>query len=199
MVRKIVLALIAVLVLAIGAFAGTWEADHAHSSINFSVSHMVIATVHGTFGDFDGTLDWDGKDIATGKTEFTIQTASISTNNERRDGHLKSPDFFDVEKYPTITFKSTKVILGEGKAFQLVGDLTIRDVTKSVTFDCTYNGTVDLGKMIKSGFSATTTINRQDYGVSWSKTLDNGGLVAGDDVTIELELEFNQAKPESDS
>ena len=174
------------------ANAAEWDLDKAHSSAEFKVSHMVVSNVVGKFTDMDATLQFDGKDLATGSVEATVQIASINTANERRDGHLKSADFFDAEQYPTMTFKSTKVIPGEGNEFQLVGDLTMRGVTKPVTFDCEFNGTVDAMGTTKAGFSATTKVNRQDFGVNWNKTLDNGGLVAGDQVKITLELEFNK-------
>lgn len=169
-----------------------WDLDKAHSSAEFKVSHMVVSNVVGKFTDMDATLQFDGTDLATGSVEATIAVGSVNTGNDRRDGHLKSADFFDAEQYPSMTFKSSKVIPGEGNEFQLVGDLTMRGVTKEVTFDCEFNGTVDAMGTTKAGFTATTKVNRQDYGINWNKTLDNGGLVAGDQVKITLELEFNK-------
>ena len=193
-VKRMLFVLLGTLLLALPAVAAKWEVDKAHSSVNFKVSHMVISTVNGRFDTFDGTVNFDPEDLAKGSVEMTIDVASISTDNEKRDGHLKSADFFDVEKYPKITFKSKKVILGEGKHFQLVGDLTIKDVTKEVTFDCAFHGAVDFMGTTKAGFACTTTIDRQDFHVNWSKTLDNGGLVAGDEVEITVDLELNKAK-----
>lgn len=176
--------------------ADQWKVDRVHSSVHFKVSHLVISKVVGEFGEFDATLNFDGKDVSTGNVEMTLKMASISTDNTDRDGHLKSPDFFDAAKYPDITFKSKKVIKGEGGKFQLVGDMTMRGITKEVTFDCEYNGSIEMkGKdksTLKSGFSATATINRQDFGVSYSQVLDNGGLAVGNDVEVTLELEFNK-------
>jgi len=184
--------LLAVVLMAATAHAAEWELDKAHSSCEFKVSHMVISNVTGKFTDFDAVVQFDGANPATGSVEATIAVSSINTANDKRDAHLKSPDFFDADTYPAITFKSTKVIPGEGKEFKLVGDLTMRGVTKEVTFDCVFNGTVDAMGTTKAGFSAVAKVNRQDFGVNWSKTLDNGGLVAGDEISITLELEFNK-------
>lgn len=193
MVQRIALTLIVLLVMAAGVSAATWNADPAHSSVNFAVRHLVISTVNGKFGEFSGTLDWDGQDMSTGTVEFAVQIGSVDTDNEDRDKHLISPEFFDATQFPTMTFKSTKVILGDGNAFKLVGDLTIRGVTKAVTFDCEFYGTANFMKTNKAGFSAKVEIDRQDFGVSWSKSLDGGGLIVSDNVKISLELEFNEA------
>jgi polyisoprenoid-binding protein YceI len=126
---------------------------------------------------------------------LTVQIASIDTDNENRDKHLRSPDFFDAAKFPTMTFKTSKVVKGEGNKFQLVGDLTIKDVTKQVTFDCEFHGTVvDPQGGTRAGFSAEATINRQDFNIKWSNVLETGGLVVSDDVTIDLEIEAVKAK-----
>lgn len=191
MIKKTLMTLSALVMLTLAAQAEPWMVDHAHSEIGFQVRHMMVSKVHGAFQEYEGTVDFDGQDVTKGSVEFTIQAASIDTDNENRNGHLKSPDFFDVEKYPTITFKSTKIVKGEEDKFQIVGNLTIKDVTKQVTFDCVMNGMfTDAKGMSRAGFSAETTINRQDYHVNWSKTLDNGGLVASDDVTIQIEIEI---------
>jgi len=190
MVKRAAFTLMALVMMSSLTMARTWTFDQAHSEVGFSVRHMVISTVRGNFNDFDGTLEFDGKDLATASVTFTIQAASVDTDNSKRDNHIKSDDFLNVEKYPTITFKSKKVIVGNNGEFKLVGDMTIRDVTKEVTFDCMFNGTIDdAWGNTRAGFSAETTINRQDFGVKWSNTLDNGGLVAGDEVTIRLDLE----------
>lgn len=176
--------------------ADQWNADPVHSSVQFKVSHLVISNVVGAFNDFSANLDFDGTDVATGKVDMTISVASVDTKNPTRDTHLKSPDFFDAEKYPDITFKSKKVIKGTGDKFQLLGDMTMRGVTKEVTFDCEYHGSVEMKgtdkSTVKSGFSATATINRQDFGVSYNKVLDTGGLAVGNEVEIMLELEFSK-------
>ncbi|HOD67749.1 MAG TPA: YceI family protein, partial [candidate division Zixibacteria bacterium] len=152
---------------------------------------------------FDGNLEMaqaaDGKlELASAKVSMTAKAASINTDNDKRDEHLRSADFFDAATYPELTFVSKKVIPGEGDKFKLIGDLTIRGVTKEVTFDGTLNGVVtDFMGNTRAGFSAAATINRQDFGVSWSKLLDNGGLVAGDNVDIIIEIEAVLPKPES--
>ena len=182
---------VALIVLAVvPTHADVWKVDPAHSSVQFKVQHLVITNVVGEFGQFDATLNFDGKDVSTGSVEMTVKSASINTGTADRDKHLKSPDFFDAEKYPDLTFKSRKVIMGEGQKFKLVGDLTMRGVTKEVTFDCEFHGSAVMMGATRAGFSATAKVNRQDYGISWSKTLDNGGLIAGNEVDITLELEF---------
>ncbi len=189
--RLIALALI---VAGSTAMAADWNLDKSHSSVNFSVKHLMVSTVHGQFKDFDGTASFDAKDLSTLNANFTAQVASVNTDNEKRDGHLKSADFFDAEKFPTLTFvsKSAKQT-APGKA-ALTGDLTIRGVTKEVTFDVEgFNEEVTTPwGVIAVGGTATTTINRQDYGVSWNKNLDTGGVVAGDNVKITVELELNR-------
>lgn len=192
MVKRMIVAAVAIFATALSTQAAEWKLDKPHSSCEFKVSHMVISNVVGQFNDFDANLQFDGTDLAAGSVEANITVGSINTENERRDNHLKSPDFLDAVEHPTITFKSKTIIPGEGKKFKMVGDLTIRGVTKEVTLDCEFHGTIDAMGTTKAGFSAQTKINRQDYGVSWSKTLDNGGLVAGNDVTITLELEFDK-------
>lgn len=187
----LIVALIALTIVPV--HADVWKVDPAHSSVHFKVQHLVITNVVGEFGQFDATLNFDGKDVSTGSAEMTVNSASISTDNVNRDNHLKSPAFFDAEKYPDLTFKSRKVLIGEGQKFKLVGDLTMHGVTKEVTFDCEFHGSAVMMGATRAGFSATTKVNRQDYGISWSKTLDNGGLVAGNDVEISLELEFVKA------
>ncbi|MCC6475530.1 YceI family protein [bacterium] len=190
--KKFLLILSVVAVFAAQAFAADWELDKAHSSVNFAVKHMMVSTVRGGFKDFDGTASFDPADLSTLSASFTAQSGSISTDNEKRDGHLKSADFFDTEKYPTVTFVSKKAVqTAPGKA-HLTGDLTLRGVTKEVTFNVEgFNqewATPWGGKSI--GGVATTTINRQDFGVSWNKDLDQGGLVVGNNVDIEVQLEF---------
>jgi polyisoprenoid-binding protein YceI len=172
--------------------AAEWEVDLVHSSVNFSVSHMVIATVTGKYTTFSGTVNWDGQNLAGASVEMSIDATSIDTDNDKRDAHLRSSDFFETEKYPTITFKSKQIIPGSGKDFKLVGDMTLRGVTKEVTFDCVFKGVVEFSGTTKAGFMAKTTINRMDFGVSWSKALDGGGLVVGNDVEITLQLELNK-------
>jgi polyisoprenoid-binding protein YceI len=186
------------IVAVMGLFSGNviaadWNLDKAHSSINFKTKHLVITTVRGEFTDFSGSASFDPRDHSTMSADFTVQMASVNTANEQRDGHLKSSDFFDIENHPTMTFKSKSAkVVAPGKT-ELTGDLTIRGVTKEVTFDVEgFNQTMEFMGTTKTGGVATATINRQDFGVSWNKTLDNGGLVVSDVVDIEVELEFDQ-------
>lgn len=196
MIRKLITAFIVVVVVATISHAAEWKVDKAHSSVGFSVTHMVISKVTGKFEDFDGKVNWDGKYLEDGSVEFSVDVASVDTDNEKRDNHLKSDDFFDAEKYPEMTFKSNK-ITADGNSFSMTGDLTIRDVTREVTFACEFLGTVkDPWGNTRAGFSAITTINRQDFNVHWSKVIETGGLVVSNEVEIQLNLEFiEQANP----
>ncbi len=171
-----------------------WKIDAVHSSVQFSVSHMVISEVTGTFNQFDGTVFASNEDFSDAKIEVTIQAKSVDTQNEGRDKHLQNTDFFDVEKFPTITFKSKSIEKAEGKnMYKITGDLTMKGITKQVVLDAKYNGTIkDMKGNLKAGFKATTTINRMDYGVNWSKSLDAGGLVVGETVDITLNIELDK-------
>ncbi len=169
-----------------------WKLDKAHSSITFTVRHMVISEVTGSFKDFTVALTSAKDDFSDAEVQSTIKVGSLSTDNAMRDGHLKSDDFFNAEKYPEINFKSTSFEkLGDNK-YKVTGDLTIRDVTKNVTFDATLNGTLKTERGVLSAWKATTTINRFDYNLKWSKSLETGGLIVGQDVIITLNLELNK-------
>ncbi len=196
MLRRMLLSAIILLALSIPVQAQVWNIDPAHSHVGFTVKHLVITKVDGEFKDFAGTIkDFDGKDVTKGSVDVTIQIASINTNIDQRDTHLKSPDFFDAAKFPTMTFKSKKIIKGAGDKFTMIGDLTMKGVTREDTLDCTFNGVItDPQGNTRSGFSASTVINRQDYGLSWSNKLADGSLVVGNEVTIGLELETIKAK-----
>jgi len=170
----------------------TWQIDPAHSAAQFSVRHMMVSTVRGTFEKTSGAALWDGKDITTASIEATIETASVTTREPKRDAHLKSADFFDAERFPTLTFKSTRIEpAGPGKA-KMIGDLTIRGVTRRVVFDV--EGPTPAIKdpygNLRAGATATTKISRQDFGVSWNSVLDAGGVVVGDEVTITIDMEI---------
>ena len=195
--RSIAAAFALLALSAIGIQAEEWKVDRVHSSVNFTVKHMMVSKVNGQFTDFDGAVNLDRGDMSKTTVNFTIKTASINTDNERRDGHLRSGDFFLADSFPDITFSSTQVIPVSDSKYKLVGNLTIRGVTKEVTFDCTNNGYVDTPQAERSGFTATTTINRMDYGVKWDKTLDGGGLVVSNDVLITVELQIVKPKPEA--
>jgi polyisoprenoid-binding protein YceI len=178
---------------------GTWIIDGALSAAQFSVRHMMISNVKGEFTTTSGTVKWDSKDLSTAVVEATIDAASISTREPKRDAHLKSPDFFDVAKFPTLTFKSTKVEpAGQGK-LRMTGNLTIHGVTKPVVFEV--NGPTPVVKdpygNQRVGASATATINRRDFGLVWNAALETGGVVVGEQVTITLDVEmtFKAAGP----
>jgi polyisoprenoid-binding protein YceI len=174
------------------AFGATYEIDPVHSHAQFAVKHMMVSTVKGEFGKLAGKINLDEKDITKSSVDVTIDASTIDTRNEARDGHLKSPDFFDVKTHPNITFKSTKVEkAGEGK-LKVTGNLTIRGVTKPVVLDvegptAPVKSPFDGSTLI--GATATTQINRKDFGLNWNKALEAGGVVVGDDVKVTLEIE----------
>lgn len=190
--RKLTLALMA---LAASTYssqalaADTYKIDEAHTTVGFSVKHMVITNVKGTFGEFEGTVEFDEADLTKTSASGTIKVTSIDTDNDRRDGHLRSGDFFDAENHPEIVFASKKVEKRKD-GHVMIGDITIRGVTKEIEVPFEFVGKAkDQGGNDRIGLHATAEINRQDFGVSWSKTLDNGGLVAGDTVKIELDIQ----------
>lgn len=177
------------------AWAGRFEIDAVHSSVSFKVRHMVVSKTSGKFNDFAGTLDYDPKAPGSWKTEAVIKAASIDTGNADRDKHLRSKDFFDTDKYPEIRFVSTKVETAEDGRTLLHGKLTLHGVTKDVALALEAHGVVpDAKGNIHAGFSATTKINRMDYGISYSKILDTGGLAVGDTVEISIEIEAIEPK-----
>lgn len=169
----------------------TWQIDTAHSSANFSIKHMMIAKVHGGFEKLSGTLHYDASEVTKSYVEASIDAASINTREAQRDGHLKSADFFDVEKYPTIDFKSKRVEK-DGDDLKVTGDLTIRGVTKEIVLDVEGPSAEmkDPYGNIKIGISATTKIKRKDFGLTWNAALEAGGVLVGDDVTISLDVQF---------
>ena len=192
--KKAAFSLFSLLIFAGSAFGqtGQWRLDKAHSSISFSVSHMVISEVKGSFRDFDIAITSSREDFTDASINASINVASVSTNNERRDGHLKTDDFFNAEKYPQIKFTSTSFEKVDGKNYKIHGMLTIRDVTKEVTFDAVYEGSLHTAQGSLVAWKATTSINRFDYGLKWNRTIETGGLVAGENVVITLSLEFNR-------
>ncbi|MGC8823442.1 MAG: YceI family protein [Bacteroidales bacterium] len=168
-----------------------WTVDKVHSTVKFSVQHLVISEVEGSFRNFDGSIVSKNDDFTDAIIEFSVDVNSINTDNEMRDNHLKSDDFFNVGKFPKMTFKSKSFKKVSGNKYELIGDLTIRDVTKPVKFDVVYGGTVkDPYGNIKAGFKATTVINRFDYGLKWSALTEAGGAVVGNEVNVVLKLEF---------
>ena len=173
------------------AQVATWDIDPANSSSRFSVRHMVLSDVPGDFANTRGTVQWDPKDPAKTAIDVTIDAATINTKNPKRDAHLRSADFFEAEKYPTITFKSTKAERGGDGKLRVTGDLTMRGVTKPVTL-AVEGPTPEVNTQGKTRMSAsaTTRVNRKDFGLLWNKALETGGLVLADEVSITLNVEL---------
>ena len=174
------------------ARGSSWKIDPAHSHVEFSIRHLMISTVKGAFGDVRGTVWIDDSDATTAVVDITIQVASIDTRQEQRDAHLRSADFFDVARFPTITFRSRSV---EGdhreSEFRLVGDLTIRDVTREVVLAVSSEGRlIDPWGAERAGFSAQGKIDRTDFGLTWNQALEAGGVVVGNEVKISVEVEL---------
>lgn len=193
-VSRMVVALGLTGMLSLPALAGTttWQIDPKHSSAQFAVTHLMISTVRGEFHQVNGTVVYDDVDISKSSVNVTVDASTVDTREPDRDKHLMSPDFFDVAKYPTISFKSTRVEpAGPGK-FKVTGDLTIRGVTKQAALEVTAPKPAikDPWGLQRTAVSGSTKINRQDFGVAWNKTLDSGGVVVGDDVNITLDVEM---------
>ena len=174
----------------------TWTVDTAHSAAGFSVKHMMVSTVRGTLGPVKGTIDYDGKSVESIKADITIMATGLNTGNDGRDKDLKSPNFFDVAQFPTVTFKSKRVQNVRADGFDMVGDLTIRDVTKEVVLkvDGIAPPIKDPQGNRRVGANATTTINRKDYGVNYNRALEAGGVLIGDEVKINIEIQAIEKK-----
>jgi polyisoprenoid-binding protein YceI len=169
----------------------TWSIDPAHSHVEFAVKHLMISTVKGRFGGVSGTVRTDESDPAKGQVEVEIDPATIDTREAQRDTHLKSADFFDVEKFPKLTFKSTRIDGVDGDSFKLTGDLTIHGVTRPVTLDVTSEGRgKDPWGGERAGFSAAGKIKRSEFGLTWNQVLETGGFVVSDDIKIALDVEL---------
>ncbi|MFH5883950.1 YceI family protein [Halalkalibaculum sp. DA3122] len=170
-----------------------WTIDPTHSEVQFKVKHLVISSVTGNFGSYDGKIEADGDDFENAKATFTADIDSISTNNEDRDQHLKSDDFFNAEEYPQLKFESTNFEkVGEGE-YKVTGDLTIRDVTKEIELDVVHGGTVgDPYGQTKAGFEITGSINRKEFGLTWSAVTEAGNVVVGDKIKLQLNVQFIQ-------
>jgi polyisoprenoid-binding protein YceI len=177
-----------------GAETTRWEIDPDHSLIEFRVAHMVVSKTSGRFTDYKGFVDMDADAKTIHAIEATINAASVNTNHDKRDTHLRNPDFLDVKQYPTMTYKMNSA-KKQGDVYTIVGDFTLRGVTKEVTLVSTFNGvTKDPWGNTRAGFSAEGKLNRKDFGMVWDKTLDNGGLVVGNEVQIRLEIECIKTK-----
>lgn len=168
----------------------TWNIDTLHSNVDFIVRHMMVTNVRGTFNDVSGTIEFDPENPAATAVDVSISVASVNTGAADRDNHLRSADFFDVENFPAMTFKSTNVEITGDTTATMTGDLTIRDVTRPVTLQVEYLGT---GKSpfgdVRAGFEATGKINREDFGLTWNQALETGGVLVGQDVKLQLAVQ----------
>jgi polyisoprenoid-binding protein YceI len=188
------------LAVATPAAASSWDIDTSHSMAGFVAKHLVFTKVHGRFNTWSGSVTLDDKDITKSKVDVKIDASSINTENEKRDTHLKSPDFFDAAKFKDITFKSTKIEKGDKPNFlKVTGDLTMHGVTKPITLDVElsdeWTDPKDWGGNTHKGVHAVGTINRKDFGLNWQKQLDKGGVVAGDEVKLLIDAELVKKKP----
>jgi polyisoprenoid-binding protein YceI len=189
-----VLLLLLMLPAVAAAQPATYKVDRVHSFVGFTIRH-IVSDVDGRFKDFEGTINYDAAHPADSSVQFTVQAATITTDNDDRDKHLRSPDFFDAEKFPTLTFTSTKVTPKSGTSFDVTGNLTIHGVTKTVTIPATFRGTAKSPMGLRAGFASTFTLDRKDYGVVWNRAIEGGGAMLGDEVTINIKVEAGQPKP----
>jgi polyisoprenoid-binding protein YceI len=167
-----------------------WVLDPMHSEVQFKVKHLVISTVTGSFKVFEGGLETENDDFTDAKVNFSLEVDSIDTNQDQRDGHLKGPEFFDAEKYPKISFKSTS-FTKDGDDYKLIGDLTIKDVTKPVTLVVEHGGTAgDFYGNTKAGFEITGKINRKEFGLTWDGVTEAGSIVVGEDIKLIINVQF---------
>lgn len=175
----------------------SWQIDNSHSRIGFAVKHMMVSTVRGEFKSYTGSLQLDEADLTRSKITGEIEVASIDTRDEARDGHLKSADFFDVENHPKIRFASTRIVPKGDNMFTIYGDLTIRGVTREIAVDAEYSGKhQDPWGGTRAGFSGTASLNRKDFGLAWNVALETGGILVGETVKLEIEVEMMlQAAP----
>jgi len=188
---------LAAAIFAASSFGAQWSIDPAHSDASFAVKHMMVSTVRGSFSGLKGTVEYDPNDLAASKASLVIDATTVDTRDQNRDQHLRSAEFFDVTKYPTISFVSKRIIPGANGKFQLIGEMTMHGVTKEVTFNVEgpAQPVKDAKGILHSGATATAEVNRKDFGLTWNKTLDGGGVMVGDDVELTVEVELVQAKP----
>ncbi|HEX7708981.1 MAG TPA: YceI family protein [Thermoanaerobaculia bacterium] len=176
--------------------SGRWELDKSHSYTNFKIRHL-LANVTGSFREFDAAINLDQENPSASTVEFTVQAASIDTANQKRDDHLRSADFFEVETFPTISFKSTAVKAKSKTEFDVAGDFTMHGVTKRITLPVTLLG---FGKDARGNdrvaFEVETSLDRKDYGIVWNRAADQGSVLLGDDVKVSISLQFSKKKPE---
>jgi polyisoprenoid-binding protein YceI len=193
--KNILLAAVLFITSSVMAQNTSWVIDNAHSNVQFSVTHLVISEVTGLFKKFEGNITSTGNDFTKGNINFTVDVNSISTDNEQRDNHLKSDDFFNAAKYPKITFKGTSFYKVSGNNYKLKGYFTMRDVTKPIVLDVVYKGTIkDPWGNERAGFKITGKVNRFDYGLKWNNLVETGGAVVGKEVTMTCNIELTKKK-----
>ena len=189
---------IAPLLLCAAAHAQEWQIDSAHSAAQFSVRHLMVSTVRGHFGKISGTVRYDPANPSAASIQSEVDVSTIDTRVAKRDAHLKSPDFFDVEKYPTMSFTSTKVEPAGSGALKVTGDMTMRGVTKPVVFNVEgLTAPIKDRNGLRMGAAATTKISRQDFGMTWNRAIEAGGVTVGDEVTITIDVELIQRPPQA--
>ncbi|MGY3052957.1 polyisoprenoid-binding protein YceI [Pedobacter sp. UYEF25] len=168
----------------------TWVIDPMHSEVLFKIKHLVISTVTGSFKKFDGKITTNGEGFNDAKVSLSLEVKSVDTGQEMRDGHLQSGDFFEAEQYPTITFESTSFTKTDDENYKMIGDLTMKGVTKPVELNVEYGGSEDNGHgVLKHGFEVTGTVNRMDFGMTWNKLTDTGGLGLGEKIKLEANIQ----------
>jgi len=172
-----------------------WQFDPGHTYIGFTGRHLMVATVRGEFEQFSGTVEFDERDLTRSKVDVQIEVASVNTRNAQRDEHFRSVDFFDVEHFPYITFKSKRVVMHDEHHGQLIGDLTMRGITHEVVLDGEYGGVNQTPwNTYSAGFSLRGKVNRKDWGLNWNMVLAGGGFVAGDEITLTIDLELSKVE-----
>jgi polyisoprenoid-binding protein YceI len=175
--------------------ATQWQIDPSHSNVEFAVRHLMIASVKGRFGEFAGSVNIDPENASRPNVDVTVDIASIDTRQAQRDAHLRSPDFFDAEKWPTLSFRGNRIDGDTDGEFKLYGDLTIRDVTRPIVLDVTKEGEgSDPWGNFRAAFSAKTKIDRRDFGLTWNQALETGGVVVGDEIKISVDVELTAVK-----
>ena len=173
----------------------TWKVDASHTSVGFSVKHMMVSKVKGSFAGVEGTVEGNPEDLAGASINFTIDVSTINTNSVDRDNHLRSGDFFDVENFPSITFASTDVVKTGDDEYEITGDMTMKGVTKQVTFEAEYEGSgVNPWGVPVAGFEVKGKVSRKEFGLTWNQTLEAGGVLVGDDIKISIDLQLNPAE-----
>ena len=191
-VRTILMAWLA-MIIAVPAWAQTWTLDPNHTRANFSARHMMVTTVRGDFHNITGTIEYDGKDVTNASINVTIDTRTLDTKLENRDNQLKGPDFLDVAKHPAMTFKSKRIEPLKNRVFRVIGDLTIRTVTREVVLDVEGPSPPITDRNVQViGTTATARINRKDFGMTWNRTLEAGGVLVGDEITITLDVQMRR-------